>query len=209
MRNRRSKPLIFFLAERYAMAPNEPGEATRLLHAIQEGDARAKERLIELVYHELHDLAAKLLVHEDPSATLQPTVLVHEAYLRLDSGGVLAAAPNRHYFLTAAAQAMRQVLVDQARRRRTDKRGKGWKRVPLDAVLDYFERENLDVVALHEGLDELAALDERKSQVIVLRFFGGFTVSEVAEQLGVSVSTVESDFRLARAWLHQQISGGP
>jgi RNA polymerase sigma-70 factor, ECF subfamily len=190
------------------MTPHDPGEATRLLHAIQEGDATAKERLIHLVYGELRGIAAKFLLDEGQSQTLQPTALVHEAYLRLDNDGVLSNAPNRNYFFAAAAQAMRQVLVDHARRRRTDKRGKGWKRVPLDAVLDYFEQENLDVVALHEALDEMAALDERKSQVVVLRFFGGFTVGEVAEQLGVSVSTVESDFRLARAWLHQQISGG-
>jgi RNA polymerase sigma factor (TIGR02999 family) len=191
------------------MTPEEPGEATRLLHAIQEGDDTAKDRLIDLVYDELRGIAAKLLFQEDPSPTLQPTALVHEAYLRLDRDGSLGSVPNRRYFFAAAAQAMRQVLVDHARRRHTEKRGEGWRRVPLDAVLDYFERENLDVVALHEALDELATLDERQSQIVVLRFFGGFTIAEVAEQLGVSVSTVEGDFRLARAWLHQQIQGGP
>lgn len=190
------------------MPPEALGEASRLLHAIQEGDATAMERLIDLLYHELRDIAAKLLAREDPSQTLQPTVLVHEAYLRLDNGGVLATAPNRHYFLAAAAQAMRQVLVDHARQRCASKRGKGWKRVPLDAVLDYFQQENLDVVALHDALDELETLDARQSKVVVLRFFGGFTVAEVAEQLRVSVSTVESDFRMARAWLHRQIKGG-
>ena len=191
------------------MTPEVQGEATRLLHAIQEGDAWAKDRLIHLVYDELRGIAAKFLLEEDAARTLQPTALVHEAYLRLDKDGVLGSAPNQRYFFAAAAQAMRQVLVDHARRRNTEKRGDGWRRVPLDAVLDYFEREKLDVVALHDALDELAALDERQSQTVVLRFFGGFTVPEVAEQLGVSVSTVESDFRLARAWLHRQIKGGP
>jgi RNA polymerase sigma factor (TIGR02999 family) len=191
------------------MTPDVQGEATRLLHAIQEGDAGAKNRLIHLVYDELRDIAAGLLLQEDKSPTLQPTALVHEAYLRLDRDGALGGAANRSYFFAAAAQAMRQVLVDHARRRHTEKRGDRWRRVPLDTVLDYFDRENLDVVALHDALDELAALDERQSTVVVLRFFGGFTVAEVADQLDVSVSTVESDFRLARAWLHRQIKGGP
>lgn len=190
------------------MTPIEPGETTRLLHAIQEGDGAAKARLMDLVYGQLRDIAAQLLIHEDTAATLQPTMLVHEAYLRLDKGGVLSDAPNRRYFFAAAAQAMRQVLVDHARRRRSEKRGKGWQRVPLDAVLIYFEQQNLDVVALHEALDQLAALDERQSQIVVLRFFGGFSVAEVADQLEVSVSTVESDSRMARAWLHRQIQGG-
>ncbi len=190
------------------MTSEQQGEATRLLHAIQQGDAAAKERLIELVYDELRGIAARFLLDEGTSQTLQPTALVHEAYLRLDGDGVLGNAPNRHYFFAAAAQAMRQVLVDHARRRRTEKRGDGWRRVPLDVVLDYFERENLDVVALHEALDELMTLDTRQGQVVVLRFFGGFTVCEVAAQLGISVSTVESDFRLARAWLHRYIKGG-
>jgi RNA polymerase sigma factor (TIGR02999 family) len=163
---------------------------------------------MHLVYDELRGIAAQFVLDEDAAQTLQPTALVHEAYLRLDSGGTLGSAPNRRFFFAAAARAMRQVLVDHARRRHTEKRGEGWRRVPLDAVLDYFERENLDVVALHEALDELAALDERQSNVVVLRFFGGFTVAEVANQLDMSVSTVESDFRLARAWLHRQIKGG-
>src|SRR5262249_59719126 len=109
--------------------------------------------------------------------TLQPTALVHEAYLRLDRAQVLQRAPDRHYFFAAAAHAMRQVLVDHARRRHAEKRGDGWQRLALDAVLDFFRRENLDVLALHEALDDLAALNERQSQVVVLRFFGGFTVA--------------------------------
>jgi RNA polymerase sigma-70 factor (ECF subfamily) len=184
------------------------GEVTRLLHSVQKGDPEARERLVCLVYDELRGLATGLLCREDGPNTLQPTALVHEAYLRLDRGQVLSRAPDRHYFFAAAAQAMRQVLVDHARRRRAEKRWDGRQRVALDAVLDYFHQENLDVVALHEALDELAALNERQSRVVVLRFFGGCTVAEVGEQLDVSASTVESDFRLARAWLHRQIKGG-
>jgi RNA polymerase sigma factor (TIGR02999 family) len=189
------------------MTPEPLGEVTRILQSIQEGDPAAKDRLMHLVYDELRGIASDLLCHEDKPHTLQPTALVHEAYLRLDQGRVLSQAPDRHYFFAAAAQAMRQILVDHARRRRTEKRGDGWQRLPLDAVLDYFEQENLDVVALHEALGQLAALNERQSQVVVLRFFGGLTVAEVGEQLGVSTSTVESDFRMARAWLHRAIKG--
>ena len=188
------------------MTSQPQGEVTRLLRSLQEGDSAAKDRLVRLVYDELRDIAAGLLCQEGPN-TLQPTALVHEAYLRLDRGQVLRRAPDRHYFFAAAAHAMRQVLVDHARRRRAEKRGDGWQRLALDAVLDFFRQENLDVLALHEALDDLAALNERQSQVVVLRFFGGFTVAEVGEQLGVSTSTVESDFRIARAWLHRQIRG--
>jgi RNA polymerase sigma factor (TIGR02999 family) len=187
------------------MTSEPPGEVTRLLQSIQQGDREARDRLVGLVYDELRGTAAGLLYQEGKSHTFQPTALVHEAYLRLDRGQVLSRAPDRHYFFAAAAQAMRQVLVDHARSRRAEKRGNGRQRVALDAVLDTFHEENLDVVALHEALDELAQLNERQSQVVILRFFGGFTVAEVSEQLGISVSTVESDFRLARAWLHRRI----
>jgi RNA polymerase sigma factor (TIGR02999 family) len=190
------------------MTPEPPGGVTRLLQAIQDGDEGAKEQLLHAVYDELHGIAAGLFRQTGAADTLQPTALVHEAYLRLDRAGAFDSAPNRAYFFAAAAHAMRQVLVDHARRRRTDKRGDGWRRVPLDEVLDRFERDNMDVVALHDALNELAVLDGRQSQVVVLRFFGGLSVAEVAGQLGVSVSTVESDFRLARAWLHRQIRGG-
>jgi RNA polymerase sigma factor (TIGR02999 family) len=190
------------------MAPEPQGDVTRLLLAIQGGDGEAKHLLARLVYDELRGIAAGLLQQQDELQSLAPTALVHEAYLRLTRARTFDHAPNRHYFFAAAAYAMRQVLVDHARQRHAEKRGGGWRRVALDAVLDYFQQDNLDVIALHEALNELATFDERQSQVVVLRFFGGFTVPEVAEQLGVSVSTVESDFRLARAWLHRQIKGG-
>jgi RNA polymerase sigma-70 factor, ECF subfamily len=190
------------------MSSESPGEVTRLLRSALDGDAGAKDRLVRLVYDELRDIATGLLCQESGPNTLQPTALVHEAYLRLDRGQALSRAPDRHYFFAAAAQAMRRVLVDHARRRRAEKRADGRQRVALDTVLDYFHQEDLDVEALHEALDELAALNERQSQVVVLRFFGGCTVAEVGAQLGVSTSTVESDFRLARAWLHRRIKGG-
>jgi RNA polymerase sigma factor (TIGR02999 family) len=190
------------------MTPEQQGEVTRLLRAIQEGDADAKDRLVGLVYDDLHGIAGGLLHQQAGPETLPPTALIHEAYLRLERARTFDNAPNRNYFFAAAAQAMRQALVERARHRAAEKRGGDRQRVPLDAALDYFRQQNLDVVALHEALDDLAALNERQSQVVILRFFGGCTVPEVADQLGVSVSAVESDFRLARAWLHRQIQGG-
>jgi RNA polymerase sigma factor (TIGR02999 family) len=141
--------------------------------------------------------------------TLQPTALVHEAVLRLLQPAALAHAQNRSHFLAAAAQAMRQVLVDHARQRAADKRGGGREALPLDDALDYFARQNLDLLAVHEALTRLAALHERQAQVIELRFFGGYTVEEIADLLHVSVSTIEGDFRKASAFLRGQLREDP
>ena len=180
-------------------------EVTTLLDEIRAGDASAKSKLVELVYQELRNLASGLMRRERAGHTLQPTALVHEACLRLLTPEMLGEARNRAHFFAAAARAMRHVLVDHARRRAADKRGGGQEPAPLDAVLDYFAKQNLDVVAVHDALTELADLHERQSQVVELRFFGGYTVEEVAEQLQVSVGTVESDFRKARAYLRSRL----
>lgn len=181
------------------------GEVTALLQAIRAGDAEARGRLVEQIYQELHQVAAGLMRQEETTHTLQPTALLHEAFANLFRADVLARAPNRAYLFGAAARAMREVLVDHARRRQAAKRGSGQRPLPLDAVLHHFEEQNLDVIALHEALEQLATFHERQSQVVTLRFFGGFTVQEIAAQLGVSASTVESDFRIARAWLREQL----
>jgi RNA polymerase sigma factor (TIGR02999 family) len=181
-------------------------EVTTLLEAIRAGDGGAREALVERVYQELHRVASGLMREEPPGHSLQPTALLHEAFGRLLRDDVLGRAPNRAYLFGAAARAMRQILVDHARRRKAEKRGGERGRLSLDAVLLSFEERHLDVVALHEALERLAGLHERQSQVVTLRFFGGLTVEEIAGQLGVSVSTVESDFRIARAWLRQQLS---
>jgi RNA polymerase sigma factor (TIGR02999 family) len=183
------------------------GEVTRLLAEIQAGSAGAKGRLVDLVYGELRRMASGL-ARGEAAGSLPPTALVHEAFLRLEAGDAFGRAPNRRYLFAAAAQAMRRALVDHARERRAAKRGDGRRRVPLDDVLDYFEEQHLDVLALDEALDELKAQDERQWLVVVLRFFGGFSVEEVAEVLELSVSTVEGDFRLARAWLRRKLAGG-
>src|SRR5437868_369607 len=172
-------------------------EVTTLLDAIRAGDANAQSRLVALVYDELRRRAGALLRRERPDHTLQPTALAHEALLRLLSPEALARTRDRAHFLAAAATAMRQVLVDHARRRAADKRGGGQETLPLDEALDYLAQQKLDVLAVHEALDELAGLHARQSQVVELRFFGGYSVDEIADLLEVSVSTVESDFRKA------------
>jgi RNA polymerase sigma factor (TIGR02999 family) len=184
-----------------------PSEVTRLLQQIQDGDRDAKSRLVGLLYDELRRMAAGLIRRDTTGGSLPPTALVHEAFLHLDAGGAFGKAPSRRYLFAAAAQAMRQILVDHARQRNAAKRGGGRQRVPLDDVLDYFDGQHLDVLALNEALDALQAADERQWLVVVLRFFGGFNVKEVADALDASVSAAESDFRLARAWLRRHLAG--
>ncbi len=185
-----------------------PGDVTVLLEEIRAGKSEAQGRLVGLVYDELHRQAARLVDQETPSQSLQPTDLLHQAFVQLLSAEVLHKAPSRAYVYGAAAQAMRQILVDHARKRAAEKRGGQWRRIAIDAVLDYFIEQKVDVVALHDALNELAKLSERQSQVVTLRFFGGYSASEVAELLNVSITTVERDFRIARAWLREQLSVG-
>jgi RNA polymerase sigma factor (TIGR02999 family) len=150
-------------------------------------------------------MADALMRHERPDHTLQPSALVDEALIRLFDGEVLARATDRRYLFAAAAQAMRQVLVDHARHRDAAKRAGGRGRVPLDQVLDYLEERKLDVIALNEAVDRLMALDQRQGLVVTFRFFLGMTVPEVAEALDVSPGTVEGVWRIARAWLRRQL----
>jgi RNA polymerase sigma factor (TIGR02999 family) len=187
----------------------EPGrELTVILERVRTGDERARAELIALVYDELRQVASRLMRRERPDHTLSPTAVVHEAVIRLLGEEVFDEAADRNYLFAAAARAMREVLIDHARRRAADRRGGGRARVPLDAVVDYFEAQGLDVVAVHEALDRLAEWDGRQAQVMTLRYFGGMTVPEVAAALGVAVVTVERDLRLARAWLAGQLGGG-
>jgi RNA polymerase sigma-70 factor, ECF subfamily len=181
------------------------GDLTMVLKEVRAGSEEAKSRLVRAVYGELHRMAVGFMREERPDHTLQPTALVHEAIIRLFDGDVLGKAPNRRYVFAAAAQAMREILVDHARRRRAGKRIGGRHRLPLDEVLNVFEEQRLDVVALHEAIDRLSQRHERQGQVVTLRFFGGLSVAEVGELLEVSVATVESDWRIARAWLRGQL----
>ena len=179
-----------------------------LLLDVKKGDASALDRLIPIVYAELRSLAARYLRDEHAAATLQPTALVHEAYLRL----IAQDMPDwecRSHFFGVAAHLMRQILVDHARRHRSQKRGGGVKPLPLEEALAFAPVKSDGVLALDEALTALAAVDVRKSKVIELRFFGGLSVEETARTLNVSVGTVGREQRLAEAWLHRELSRQP
>jgi RNA polymerase sigma-70 factor, ECF subfamily len=180
---------------------------TVILSRARAGDERARGELIVLVYEELRQVASRLMRQERAGHTLSPTAVVHEAVIRLLGEAVFDRAADRSFLFASAARAMREVLIDHARSRGAARRGGGMRRVPLDAVVDYFEAQGLDIVAVHEALDRLATLDGRQAQVMTLRYFGGMTVAEVASALGVSVATTEQDWRLARAWLASQLGG--
>jgi RNA polymerase sigma factor (TIGR02999 family) len=185
-----------------------PRELTLILGRARAGDEQARGELIGLVYDQLRQVAARLMRSERPDHTLPPTALVHEAVIRMLGDAVFDKSPDRAFLFASAARAMREVLIDHARRRAAGRRGRGWKRVPLDLVVDYFEEQRVDIVAVHEALDRLAELNERQGQVMTLRYFGGLTVPEVAAALGVSLVTVERDWRLARAWIRDQLHKG-
>jgi RNA polymerase sigma factor (TIGR02999 family) len=187
------------------MGVAEPDDLSILLEEVRAGREDARERLVNAIYSELRRIATGLMRGQRPDHTLQASALVHEAVIRLLNGDTLADVPNRRYLFTAAAQAMRQVLVDHARRRQAAKRDGGRVRVPLEAILVAFDEQGLDIIALHESLDNLAQSNPRQAEVVTLRFFAGLTVPEVAEALGVSDTTVESDWRFARAWLRRRL----
>jgi RNA polymerase sigma factor (TIGR02999 family) len=192
--------------------PSDPAERaarsaaiTSLLARAQERDRQATDELLPLVYEELRQLADRFLAGEKPGATLQPTALVHEAYLRL-VGSDRASWENRAHFFGAAARAIRRILVDRARARGAARRGGGRPlRLDTDAPLAGPE-PSLDVLALDEALAKLASIDAQKARVVELRFFGGLSVDETAATLGVSASTVDRDWAFARAWLHRAMS---
>jgi RNA polymerase sigma factor (TIGR02999 family) len=196
-------PFIFFGGEVMEVEPRQG--LTLILGRARSGDEKARGEVVALIYDELRRVASRLMRSERPSHTLSPTAVVHEAVIRLLGDAVFDKAADRNYLFASAARAMREVLIDHARRRAADRRGGGMRRVPLDLVVDYFEGEGLNVVAVHEALDRLAELNERQAQVMTLRYFGGMTVPEVAAALGVSLVTVERDWRLARAWLIGQL----
>jgi RNA polymerase sigma factor (TIGR02999 family) len=182
-----------------------PVAITSLLARAQEGDRQATDELLPLVYEELRELADRFLAAEKRGATLQPTALVHEAYLRL-VGSDQAGWENRAHFFGAAARAIRRILVDRARARRAARRGGGRPlRLDTDAPLAGPE-PSLDVLALDEALAKLASIDAQKARVVELRFFGGLSVDETAASLGVSASTVAREWVFARTWLHRAMS---
>ena len=184
---------------------NPAAQVTLLLADLKNGDAQALDRLIPIVYDELRRLAAHYLRDESAAATLQPTALVHDAYLRLVAQD-MPDWESRSHFFGVAAHLMRQILVDHARKHRSQKRGGGQAPVALDEVVAVSPMKSDDIVALDEALSALAKVDERKCKVIELRFFGGLSVEETARALNVSVGTIGREQRLAEAWLHRELS---
>ncbi len=182
------------------------GEVTLLLEQVCAGEPGALDRLFRLVYDDLHSLAQSVMRGQGAGHTLQPTALIGEAFLRLVGSAALNTR-SRDYFFAAAASAMRQALIDHARRRQAAKRGGNFTRVPLDDVLDQIEQDYADVLDLDEALKALAALDERKSRVAHLRIFGGLDNQAIAEEVGVSLATVASDLAMARAFLYRRLKG--
>jgi len=180
-------------------------DVTTLLRAWRAGDAGARDRLIPLVYQELHRRAAAYLRHERRDHTLQPTALVHEAYLRLVDQD-RAAWQNRAQFFGVASQIMRRILVNHARRRRMAKRSGRWARVTLDERVA-FTMPDVDVLDLDGALSRLEQFDPRKSRIAELRFFAGLSLEETARVLEISVATVERDWQAARAWLYTALKG--
>lgn len=177
---------------------------TELLLAWNGGDKEALDKLMPLVYQELHSLAAHFLRAEIPGHTLQTTALVHEAYLRLiDQKRV--QWQNRAHFFAVAARMMRRILVNYARDRKAMKRGGNNVRLELDAALALTEEKNIDLVALDHALDQLAKNDERKSRLVELRFFSGLTLEEAAEVLSISLATAKRDWIMAKAWLFREL----
>jgi RNA polymerase sigma factor (TIGR02999 family) len=181
-----------------------PNEITERLIAWGAGDRAALDQLLPVVYQELRRMAGNYLRQENPGHTLQPTALVHEAWLRLiDQARV--DWRNRAQFFGVAAQMMRRILVDHAKAKHREKRGGDAVKLSLDDVINLSRERAADLIALDDALDELTRVDERKSRVVELRYFGGFTVEEIAQILEVSPETVMRDWKLAKAWLYQQI----
>jgi len=186
---------------------DRPGDATALLLAWRAGDAAALDTLMPLVHRELHTIAERLMSRERPGQTLQPTALVNEAFIRLLDVNQIQWQSRAH-FLAMAARLMRRVLVDAARTRNAAKRGAGAETILLDDAAIGAAEPGRDVIALHDALEALAAVDSRKSRVVELRYFGGLTVEETAEVLGVSAETVHRDWKMARVWLVRELGGG-
>jgi RNA polymerase sigma factor (TIGR02999 family) len=182
-------------------------DVTRILSAIEHGDPHAAELLLPLVYDELRKLAAQKLGQEKPGQTLQATALVHEAYLRLVGDGQPRDWNRRGHFFAAAAEAMRRILVERARRKQSRKHGGGIPHRVADAddIAAAGPLDPLEVMAVHEALDRLAAKSPRKAELVKLRYFLGCTMTEAGQILGIAPATAEEDWTYARAWLRRQL----
>ena len=181
---------------------------TQILRAVEDGDPHAVDDLLPLVYKELRRLAAQRLAREAPGQTLQATALVHEAYVRLVDDDQAHEWDSRGHFFAAAAEAMRRILVENARRKKSLKRGGHLKRLDLEVQEIAGEDRDAEVLALDESLGKLAEKNPRKAKLVELRYFGGLTMRQAAESMGISLATAERDWTYARAWLHREMTRG-
>ena len=184
---------------------DKSGEVTRLLHELRQGNRLAEDQLIPIIYNQLKKIAAGQLRRERPDHSLQPTALVHEAYLRLTKMQDVDWEGRSHFFRISAT-VMRRILVDHARAQRAWKRGDGAVQVTLNSAVAGGGGSTIDVLAVDEALTRLATFDERQATILELHFFTGQTFEEIALQLGVSTRTVKRDWTMARAWLHEQLA---
>ena len=177
---------------------------TLLIRAAAKGNPESREKAAELVYQELKKTAEWLMRHEG-NHSVQPTAVVNEVIVRLFETEQIAETPNRKYFFGAAARSMKQIILDEAKRRNAQKRGGHLNRQPFDDVLDRYEKQGIEVGSLHEALEQLEALHPRQSEVVHMKWFLEFTTRQISEALDVSLTTVEADWRLAKAFLYRQL----
>jgi RNA polymerase sigma-70 factor, ECF subfamily len=182
----------------------DPSEITALLQQIRQGDLAAESDLIPLIYDQLRAIARNQMGRERPDHTLQPTILVHEAFLQLVGNSQIDWC-NRAHFFALASRVMRRILVDHARAARAQKRPGGRQKVELESALVFVEAQHADFLALHEALEKLEGLDPRQSRVVEMHFFGGLSFEEIAEVLGISDRTAKRDWTMARAWLYREL----
>lgn len=189
------------------MTSDSRDEITQTVTQLTQGDRSAAEKLFSLVYDEFRKMARHFMKQEGPDVTLEPTALVHEAFLRLVNQDRVEWQGKTHFF-AVGAQIMRRLLVDHARSRKRLKRGGGRTRLALNEDIALADEREADVLALEEALEKLSELDERQARIVEMRYYGGLTVAQVAEVLGVSKRTVEGDWTVARAWLKRELSEG-
>jgi RNA polymerase sigma factor (TIGR02999 family) len=180
-------------------------EFTRILSAIDQGDPHAAQQLLPLVYDELRKLASQRLAQEKPGQTLQATALVHEAYVRLVSVDKAQHWNSRGHFFAAAAEAMRRILIDQARKKMSRKRGGGLERLPLEEIEIGVPEPAVDLFAVNDALEKFERIDQAAADLVKLRYYAGLTLPQAAEALGISSSTADRQWAYARAWLHTEL----
>jgi RNA polymerase sigma factor (TIGR02999 family) len=183
-------------------------DVTRILSKIDSGDPSAANQLLPLVYDELRKLAAAKLAHEKPGQTLQATALVHEAYLRLAGGAPGQSFNSRGHFFGAAAEAMRRILVEQARRKQSQRRGAGMKPQSLEEIEIEAPQSSVDLLAVNDALEQFQKIDAVAAELVKLRYYCGLTILQAAEALGISTSTADRFWAYGRAWLHAELQAG-